>query len=69
MISLEKREFGDDSSDSLARLAEMFLGSKAAHSTMISPGQHLQPWACIDRHRKPKELARNAKKPGKTFGF
>ncbi len=36
MISLEKRRFGDDSGDSLARLTEMFLGAKAAHSTMIS---------------------------------
>jgi hypothetical protein len=38
MISLEKRRFGDDSGDSLARLTEMFLGAKAAHKTMISTG-------------------------------
>ncbi|MFZ4083794.1 MAG: hypothetical protein ACOYKN_21395 [Pirellula sp.] len=38
MISLEKRRFGDDSGDLFARLAEMFLGAKAAHETMISPG-------------------------------
>jgi len=38
MISLDKRGFGDDSGDSLARLTEMFLGAKAAHKTMISTG-------------------------------
>jgi hypothetical protein len=38
MFSLDKRGFGDDSGDSLARLTEMFVGSKAAHKTMISPG-------------------------------
>jgi hypothetical protein len=38
MFSMEKRWFGDDSGDSLARLTEMFLGAKAAHKTMISTG-------------------------------
>ena len=37
-------------------------GSKAAHKTT----QHLQAWTCMDRHRKPKQLGRNAKNPGKT---
>jgi hypothetical protein len=39
MFSLEKPGFEDDSGDSLARLTEMFVGSKAAHKTMISPGE------------------------------
>jgi hypothetical protein len=38
MFSLEKPGFEDDSGDSLARLTEMFLGSKVAHKTMISTG-------------------------------
>jgi len=47
----------------------MFLGSKAAHETMISPGA--AP-AGMDMHGlagKPKQLARNAKNSWKTFGF
>ena len=48
MLSLEKRGFGDDSGDSLARLTEMFLGSKAAHKTTISTGA--AP-AGMDRYR------------------
>jgi hypothetical protein len=38
MFSLEKRGFGDDSGDSLARLTGMFLGAKAAHKTMLATG-------------------------------
>ena len=47
------------------RLTETLLGSKAAHKTT----QHLQAWTCMDRHRKPKQLARNAKNHGKTRVF
>jgi hypothetical protein len=69
MFSLEKRGFRDDSGDSLARLTEMFLGSKAAHKTMISTGA--AP-AGMDMHGlagKPKQLAQYAKNPWKTSRF
>ena len=58
MFSLEKRGFGDDSGDS----QDDSPGAKAAHKTT----QHLQAWTCMDRHRKPKQLAQYAKNPGKT---
>jgi hypothetical protein len=61
MFSLEKRGFEDDSGDSL----DDSPGSKAAHKTT----QHLQAWTCMDRHRKPKQLALYAKTPGKTRVF
>jgi hypothetical protein len=61
MFSLEKRGFEDDSGDS----QDDSPGAKAAHKTT----QHLQAWTCMDKHRKPKELARNAKNPGKTRIF
>jgi hypothetical protein len=55
-FSLEKRGFEDDSGDS--------PGAKAAHKTT----QHLQAWTCMDRHRKPKQLADMRKTLGKP-GF
>jgi hypothetical protein len=32
-------------------------------------GQHLQAWICVDRHRKPKQLAGSAKNPWETRVF
>jgi hypothetical protein len=61
MFSLEKRVVHGDSGDSV----DDSPGAKAAHKTT----QHLQAWTCMDRHRKPKQLALYAKTPGKTRVF
>jgi hypothetical protein len=68
MFSLEKRGFEDDSGDSLARLTEMFLGSKAAHKTMISQGA--AP-AGMDRQESQSNwpnMRKTLGKPGFTSG-
>jgi hypothetical protein len=61
LFSLEKRGFRGDSDDSLARLTR-------------GQGSALDDAACASMHvhgraGKPKQLARYAKNPGKTFGF
>jgi hypothetical protein len=49
----------------LARLEKRLdLGSATRNATPQAPCTELH-----GRYRRPKELARNAKNPGKTFGF
>jgi hypothetical protein len=68
MISLDKRGFGDDSGDSLARLTEMFLGSKAAHETVISTGgstcRHGHAWIGTESQSNWQEMRKTPGKPG-----
>jgi len=47
----------------------MFLGSKAAHETMISPGAAPAGMDMHGRAGKPKQLAKNAKNPGEIRVF
>jgi hypothetical protein len=47
----------------------MFLGSKAAHETMISPGAAPAGMDMHGRAGKPKQLAKNATNPWKTSRF
>jgi len=68
MFSLEKRGFEDDSGDSQDDSLKCFWGARQ-RKTMISPGAAPAGMDMHGRAGKPKELRRNAKKPGETFGF
>jgi hypothetical protein len=71
MFSLDKRGFGDDSGDSLARLTEMFVGSKAAQDDDFSRGstcRHGHAWIGTESQRNWPEMRKTLGKPGFTSG-
>ena len=61
IFSLEKRGFGDDSGDSLARLTRV---QGSARDDAACASMHV-----YGRAGKPKQLAQYAKNPGKTMVF
>jgi hypothetical protein len=67
MFSLEKRGFGDDSGDSLARLTEMFVGGKAAQDDDFYRGstcRHGHAWIGTESQSKWPEMRKTLGKPG-----